>query len=154
MKKLTRYKKTPSAKLLWTLGFNTFIAVIVLFWVEVFIEQPLLHQFLYLFAFVLLRFFSQWYCANTEQAHAIEIVNGEFELLGINIKVSELEEVLYCQTKRFEHILRFKFKNATYQDIEITAPDLIDDLRFYYFMVDNGLPVKMTDDSGRFFDED
>ncbi len=57
MKKLTRYKKTPSAKLLWTLGFNTFIAVVVLFWVEVFIEQPLLHQFLYLFAFVLLRFF-------------------------------------------------------------------------------------------------
>lgn len=101
-----------------------------------------------------MRFFSQWYCANTEQAHAIEIVNGELELLGINIKVSELEEVLYCQTKRFEHILRFKFKNATYQDIEITAPDLIDDLRFYYFMVDNRLPVKMTDDSGRFFDED
>ena len=83
----------------------------------------------------------------------IEIVDGEFELLGIKIKISELEEVLYCQTKRFEHILRFRFTNATYQDIEITAPDLIDDLRFYYFMVDNGLPVKMTDDSGRFFDE-
>ncbi|MEG3759489.1 hypothetical protein V5096_16205 [Pseudoalteromonas carrageenovora] len=153
MNKLTRYKKAPSAKLLWTLGFNTFIAVIILFWVEVFIEQPLLHQFLYLFAFVLLRVFSQWYCINKEQSQAIEIVNGEFELLGINIKVSELEEVLYCQTKRFEHILRFKFKNATYQDIEITAPDLIDDLRFYYFMVDNALPVKMTDDKGRFFEE-
>ena len=154
MKKLTKYKKAPSAKLLWTLGCNTFIAVIILFLVEVFIEQPLLHQFLYLFAFVLLRVFLQWHYMKKEQCHAVEIVDGELEVLGITIKVHELEEVLYCQTKRFEHILRFKFKNATYQDIEITAPDLIDDLRFYYFMVDNGLPVKMTDDSGRFFDED
>ena len=66
--------------------------------------------------------------------------------------MSELEEVLYCQTKRFEHTLRFKFRDATYRDIEISAPDLIDDLRFYHFMVGNGLPVKMTDDTGRFFE--
>ena len=114
MNKLTRYKQAPSAKLIWTLGLNTFIAVIILFWVEVFIKQPLLHQFLYLFAFVLIRVFSQWYITKKEQSQAIEIVDGEFELLGINIKISELEEVLYCQTKRFEHILRFRFTNATY----------------------------------------
>lgn len=117
-----------------------------------FIKQPLLYQFFYLFVFVLISVFSQWYITNKEQSQPIEIVNGEFELLGIKIKLSELEEVLYCQTKRFEHILRFRFTNATYQDIEISAPDLIDDLRFYYFMVDNRLPVKMTDDSGRFFE--
>ncbi|WP_050548203.1 hypothetical protein [Pseudoalteromonas sp. BSi20652] len=85
-------------------------------------------------------------------AQNIDIANGEFKLLGLNIKVSELEEVLYCQTKRFEHTLRFKFRDATYQDIEISAPDLIDDLRFYHFMVGNGLAVKMTDDRGRFFE--
>ena len=153
MNKLTRYKQAPSAKLIWTLGLNTFIAVIILFWVEIFIKQSLLHQFLYLFAFVLMRVFSQWYITNKEQSQAIEIIDGEFELLNIKIKISELEEILYCQTKRFEHILRFRFTNATYQDIEITAPDLIDDLRFYYFMVDNSLPVKMTDDKGRFFEE-
>lgn len=153
MKTLKRYKKLPTFKLFYNLVWTTFCIVIFLFWVEIFSKEPIFTQFIILFGFASLSAIGDWFSANKKQSKAIEIIDGQFEILGIKIKISDLQEVLYCQTKRFEHSLRFRYMNATYQDIEISAPDLIDDLRFYYFMVDNGLPVKMTDDRERFFNE-
>jgi|GEM_PF-1104498 len=152
MAALPRQKKLPGFKIVYSLALSALFIVILLFYMEVINEKPLLHQFLYLFGLSSLGVVIEWLSTNNKQSQAIDIANGEFKLLGITIKVSELEEVLYCQTKRFEHTLRFKFRDATYRDIEISAPDLIDDLRFYHFMVGNGLPVKMTDDTGRFFE--
>ncbi|WP_024609694.1 hypothetical protein [Pseudoalteromonas sp. TB64] len=153
MTTLKRYKKLPTFKLFYNLAWTTLVVVIFLFWMEFLTKEPIYKQFLILFGGGLLSVIGNWFSANKKQSKAIEIIDGQFEILGIKIKISDLQEVLYCQTKRFEHSLRFKFTNATYQDIEISAPDLIDDLRFYYFMVDNGLPVKMTDDRERFFSE-
>ena len=66
-------------------------------------------------------------------------------LLGTNVNAADINEILYAQTKRFEHTVRFRFKNQTYQDFELASPDLIEDLRFYNFLVENQLPVKMLD---------
>ena len=49
-------------------------------------------------------------------------------LLGTNVNTADINEILYAQTKRFEHTVRLRFKNQTYQDFELASPDLIEDL--------------------------
>ncbi|MGF1687464.1 hypothetical protein L4C36_12315 [Photobacterium japonica] len=70
-------------------------------------------------------------------------------LLNVDIDLSSTHEILYFQAKRFEHTIRFRFNNDTYQDFELSDSDLIENLRFYHFLVDNQLPVKMLDDGER-----
>jgi len=107
MAALPRQKKLPGFKIVYSLDLSALFIVILLFYMEVINEKPLLHQFLYLFGLSSLGVVIEWLSTNNKQSQVIDIANGEFKLLGINIKVSELEEVLYCQTKRFEHTLRF-----------------------------------------------
>ena len=86
-----------------------------------------------------------------EPKNSVEVsIDGEkLLLLGVKIDISEVTEILYSQTKRFEHTVRFSYKNLTYQDFELASSDLIEDLRFYDFLVDHQLPVKMLDNNER-----
>ena len=86
------------------------------------------------------------YSSKTE---SISITDNKMTLLNVDIDISNTREILYCQTKRFEHTIRFRFNNDTYQDFELSDSDLIEDLRFYQFLVDNQLPVKMLDNTER-----
>ncbi|EJZ9094423.1 hypothetical protein OIX85_004852, partial [Vibrio parahaemolyticus] len=85
----------------------------------------------------------------TKESEEVILDNGCLIFLHVNLDVSTISEILYVQTKRFEHTIRFRFKNQTYQDFELASPDLIEDLRFYNFLVENQLPVKMLDSDER-----
>jgi len=125
------------------------MAAVVLFYFEELLELTVWHQLAYLSFAVAFSLLIDWLVANAKDSNAIEVKDGELELLGVTIVLAELSEVLYCQSKRFEHRLRFRFTNETYRDFEISSADLIDDLRFYHFLVDCGLSVKMLEDDQR-----
>jgi len=128
-----------------------FYAALLLFYLAELIDNSFWHQALFIFSAVAVSLLIDWLAANANSTSVIELEDGKLALLGTTITIADLKEILYCQTKRFEHRLRFCFANATYRDFEISSADLIDDLRLYHYLVSCGLPIKMLQDDHRLF---
>jgi len=151
MKDLIRRKKIINFKPVRSFLERVVLGSMFVYYVANYMNEPFINQLGY---FLLLAFISvaiDYFAINIKQSAMIKISDGSFVLLSVSIEISEIHEVLYCQTKRFEHTVRFSYNNSTYRDFELSDADLIDDLRFYHFLVENRIPVKMLDNPDRFY---
>lgn len=149
MKTLLRHKEILNFKFLYSLGIRLVYGVMIVFYIATLMDDEFKYQVAYIGIFIITSTIFEYLSANKKQSAEIEIVDDSFQLLGVSIKLSTVNEILYSQHKRFEHTIRFRFSNDTYQDFELSASDLIQDLRFYHFLVENKLPVKMLDNDDR-----
>jgi len=151
MKELIRRKKIINFKLLNSFLTRTALGAMFVYYVANYMDEPFLNQLGYFILFALVSVCIDYFAINSKQTAAIKICDEQFELLNVSIKLSDIKEVLYCQSKRFEHTVRFGYVNSTYADFELSDSDLIDDLRFYHFLVENRIPVKMLDNHERLY---
>jgi len=151
MKELIRRKKIVNFKPINSFFSRIALGAMFVYYVANYMDEPFINQLGYFILLALVSVAIDYFAMNTKQAAAIKICDDKFELLNVPIELSEIKEVLYCQTKRFEHTIRFSYNNSTYRDFELSDVDLIDDLRFYHFLVENRIPVKMLDNPDRFY---
>lgn len=149
MNQLFKQKKVTSFKMLHIFTKRFIYAAMVAFYVSFLIEESFKFQLAYIVLFVVISLLMDYLSENSKPLVEISIDDGVFKLLNVDIDVSTVTQILYSQSKRFEHTIRFQFENNTYRDFELSDSSLIDDLRFYYFLVDNKLPVKMLDNEDR-----
>jgi len=149
MKQLIRQRKIVNFKLVHTIAMRIAYCAMFAYYIVSLVHEPFKYQIAYISLFVILSVAMDYLSANTKQSAEIQIKDNKFKLMGVVIDLSQVKEILYHQTKRFEHTVRFRYSNATYQDFELSDSDLIEDLRFYQFLVDNMLPVKMLDNGDR-----
>jgi len=145
MKTLLRHQEIMSFKFLYSLGIRLVYGVMIVFYIATLMDDEFKFQVAYIVVFIITSTIFEYISSNKKQSAEIEIIDDSFQLMGVRIKLSTVNEILYSQHKRFEHTIRFRFSNDTYQDFELSASDLIQDLRFYHFLVENKLPVKMLD---------
>lgn len=150
MKKLLRQKRIFNINILSQFIMRTaFFGMLAYYLVEISLE-PFSTQLAYIAFFAASSLAIDFLASRkTKASEEVILDNGRLIFLNVDIDVSTISEILYVQTKRFEHTVRFRFKNQTYQDFELASPDLIEDLRFYKFLVDNQLPIKMLDSDER-----
>jgi|GEM_PF-5674700 len=79
-------------------------------------------------------------------SHVAEINDEQLTFGNTSFKLHEIKEIRYCQSGRFEHGMRVRLHNDHYQDFEFSDLDILEEFRFYQFLVDNKLPVVMVDD--------
>ncbi|BCV59390.1 hypothetical protein AYI74_13290 [Shewanella algae] len=149
MKELVRENKRPDFRLLQSFVVRTLVGAMFAYYLVYLANEPFEHQLAYIAVCVLLSLLMDYLTARSKGALEVKLVEGKLALLGVTIEIAQIEQVLYCQSKRFEHQLRFRFKDRTYQDFELSEPSLIADLQLYYFLLDNQLPVKMLDNAER-----
>ncbi|GAB1131749.1 MAG: hypothetical protein WLagBPW_17930 [Shewanella algae] len=149
MKELVRENKRPDFRLLQSFVVRTLVGAMFAYYLAYLANEPFEHQLAYIAVCVLLSLLMDYLTARSKGALEVKLVEGKLVLLGVTIEIAQIEQVLYCQSKRFEHQLRFRFKDRTYQDFELSEPSLIADLQLYYFLLDNQLPVKMLDNAER-----
>ena len=149
MKELVRENKRPDFRLLQSFVVRTLVGAMFAYYLVYLANEPFEHQLAYIAVCVLLSLLMDYLTARNKGALEVKLVEGKLALLGVTIEIAQIEQVLYCQSKRFEHQLRFRFKDRTYQDFELSEPSLIADLQLYYFLLDNQLPVKMLDNAER-----
>ncbi|KOO04241.1 hypothetical protein [Vibrio nereis] len=150
MKKLLRQKRIFNINILNQFIMKTvFFGMLAYYLVEISLE-PFSTQLIYIASFSALSLAIDFIASRkTKASEEVILDNGRLIFLSVDIDISTISEILYVQTKRFEHTVRFRFKNQTYQDFELASPDLIEDLRFYKFLVENQLPIKMLDSDER-----
>ncbi|WP_282176255.1 hypothetical protein [Vibrio nereis] len=150
MKKLLRQKRIFNINILNQFIMKTvFFGMLAYYLVEISLE-PFSTQLIYIASFSALSLAIDFIASRkTKASEEVILDNGRLIFLNVDIDISTISEILYVQTKRFEHTVRFRFKNQTYQDFELASPDLIEDLRFYKFLVENQLPIKMLDSDER-----
>ncbi|MGR5150143.1 hypothetical protein ACQKP8_26805 [Photobacterium alginatilyticum] len=149
MKQLIRQREIVSFKLVHTIAVRAMYGSMFAYYLVALANEPFKYQIGYIALFVVISVVMDYLVANRRQSAKIEIDDGRFNLLGSVIELSQINEILYFQTKRFEHTVRFRYRNSTYQDFELSESDLIEELRFYQFLIDNKLPVKMLDSGDR-----
>lgn len=149
MKVLARRKKVVSFKVFYALAERFFYGLIIAFYLAFLTDQSLIIQVVYVMVFSVFTVMMDWLTSKSKQLNEVVIENNRLKLLDVDIDLLNVKEILYFQTKRFEHNVRFRYLNATYQDFELSGPDLIEDLRLYQFLVENNLPVKMLDSDER-----
>ncbi len=149
MKELVWENKRPDFRLLQSFVVRTLVGAMFAYYLVYLANEPFEHQLAYIAVCVLLSLLMDYLTARSKGALEVKLVEGKLALLGVTIEIAQIEQVLYCQSKRFEHQLRFRFKDRTYQDFELSEPSLIADLQLYYFLLDNQLPVKMLDNAKR-----
>ncbi|CCN70077.1 hypothetical protein [Vibrio nigripulchritudo] len=149
MKTLLKQTKRISYKPIYNFFTRILLCGMGAFYLTVLAEASLLTQLFYISVFCASSLILDYFSSKTTQAIEVKFDGKKLSLLGTNIQISDVHEILYSQTKRFEHTVRFRYRNQTYQDFELASSDLIDDLRFYHFLVENQLPVKMLDCSER-----
>lgn len=150
MKKLLRQKRIFNINILNQFIMRTsFFGMLAYYLVEISLE-PFSTKLAYIAFFAASSLAIDFLASRkTKASEEVILDNGRLIFLNVDIDVSTISEILYVQTKRFEHTVRFRFKNQTYQDFELASPDLIEDLRFYKFLVENQLPIKMLDSDER-----
>ncbi|PKF60334.1 hypothetical protein CW745_15425 [Psychromonas sp. psych-6C06] len=149
MSQLIRQKKITDFNLIRTASIRLVYGAMIAFYVAYLVEEPFKYQIAYIAIFVAISLLSDYFAANSKASAEVSIKDNQFKLMDVEIDIAMLDEILYSQTKRFEHTIRFRFSNDTYRDFELSSPDLIEDLRFYHFLVENKLPVKMLDNDDR-----
>ena len=149
MKVLLQQSKLASVKLFHSFVTRTLFCGMFAYYLVEISKAAFLTQLGYIALFCALSLVSEYFMSKPKKSVAVAIDGDVLIVLGARISIAEINEILYVQTKRFEHTVRFRFKNHRYQDFELASPDLIEDLRFYNFLVENQLPVKMLDDSER-----
>ncbi|HHP0466279.1 TPA: hypothetical protein ACRZZI_003918 [Vibrio harveyi] len=145
MKTLLRQKKLSNIKLLHSFINRVFFFSILAYYLVIISEEPLLTQLSFIAFGCGFSLLIDYSVSKPRQSVEVSFDGTKLRFLNMCIMTSDVKEILYGQTKRFEHTVRFRYKNQTYQDFELASKDLIEDLRFYYFLVDNQLPVKMLD---------
>ncbi len=149
MKSLLKQNKLLNFKLMYIFVTRVlFCGMFAYYLVEV-SKAPFLTQLGYIAFFCAASMATEYLLSKPKQSLEVVLNANTLQFLGTSINTSDINEILYAQTKRFEHTVRFRFKNQTYQDFELASPDLIEDLRFYNFLVKNQLPVKMLDSCER-----
>lgn len=138
-----------SFKLLNSLLYRLLFGGMFAYYLAEFAEKPFVMQLGFIVVCCIISMIVDYWMMKPKSSGEVAIDDGELLLLGVKLNISEVTEILYSQTKRFEHTVRFSFKNHTYQDFELASSDLIEDLRFYDFLVKHQLPVKMLDNSER-----
>ena len=93
-----------------------------------FAEKPFVMQLGFIVVCCIISMIVDYWMMKPKSSGEVAIDDGELLLLGVKLNISEVTEILYSQTKRFEHTVRFSFKNHTYQDFELASSDLIEDL--------------------------
>lgn len=149
MKELLIQKEIISFKLLQAIVRRLIYGAMFTYYVADLLDKPFKAQITYISICVVGSVLMDYLSANNKQPIKIQIIDNHFKLMGADIDLSKVNEILYSQTKRFERTIRFRYSNDTYQDFELSNSDLIEDLRFYQFLVDNQLPVKMLDNEDR-----
>lgn len=150
MKTLLRQKRVLNINILNQFIMRTGFFGMLAYYLAEIAKEPFSTQLAYIAFFSALSLAIDFLASRkTKESEEIILDNGCLIFLHVNLDVSTISEILYVQTKRFEHTIRFRFKNQTYQDFELASPDLIEDLRFYNFLVENQLPVKMLDSDER-----
>ena len=145
MKTLMKFKEVMSFNLLYCIAIRIIYAAMFAYYVSAIIEESFIIQFMYISFFAIVSVAFDFFSANKKQLAEIDIKDNRIILTGVTIDLSQVSKILYSQKKRFEHTIRFKYLNDTYQDFELSDRNLIEDLRFYLFLVKNELPVKMLD---------
>ncbi|MBD1557651.1 hypothetical protein HC752_11980 [Vibrio sp. S9_S30] len=149
MKTLLKQNKLVSFKFMYSFVTRVlFCGMLAYYLVEV-SKAPFLTQLGYIVFFCAVSLVAEYLVSKPKRLLEVLLDGNDLSFLGTSINTYDINEILYSQTKRFEHTVRFRFKNQTYQDFELASPDLIEDLRFYNFLVENQLPVKMLDSSER-----
>ena len=136
--------KTTKRKPIGTIIKHALFGAIFVFALTVFFELPLKHQIsnvvLYFIFSVVFNYFP-----NKHNESVAKITNNQLLFLDFSIDLSIIENAFYWQESDSEHVLKLKYNNETYQEFWLTDSDLIDDLRFYQFLVDNHLPIKILE---------
>ena len=136
--------KAPKRKPIGTIIKHALYGSIFVFALTVFFELPLKHQIsnviLYFIFSVTFNYFPY-----KHNESAAEIIEDKLLFLDLSIDLSIIESAFYWKEKQSEHVLKLNYDNETYQEFWLTDADLIDDLRFYHFLVDNQLPVRLID---------
>ncbi len=149
MKTLLKQSKLVSFKLMYSFVTKVLICGMFAYYLVEISKAPFLTQLGYIAFFCAVSLAAEYLTSKPKQSLEVVLDGNSLSLLGTSINTADINEILYAQTKRFEHTVRFRFKNQTYQDFELASPDLIEDLRFYHFLVENQLPVKMLDSHER-----
>ncbi|WP_417534992.1 hypothetical protein [Marinobacterium stanieri] len=150
MKKLLRQKKILNINIVYQFATRTAFFGILAYYLAVISIKPFSTQLAYIALFSASSLVFDYLASKSSKEYEEVILDdNNLRFLDVDIDISTISEILYSQTKRFEHIVRFRFKNQTYQDFELSSEDLIEDLRFYNFLVENQLPVKMLDSDER-----
>jgi len=134
--------EAPKRKPIGTIIKHALYGSIFVFALTLFFELPLKHQIsnvLLYFAFSII--FN--YFPNKHNEPAAEIIEGKLLFLDFSIDLSCIESAFYWEEKQLEHVLKINYTNETYQEFWLTDADLIDDLRFYHFLVENQLSVRL-----------
>ncbi len=149
MQVFRRKRKKVSFKLLNSFLYRLLFGGMFAYYLTEFAEKPFFMQLGFIVVCCIISIIVDYWMIEPKNSIEVSIDGEKLLLLGVKIDISEVTEILYSQTKRFEHTVRFSYKNLTYQDFELASSDLIEDLRFYDFLVDHQLPVKMLDNNER-----
>lgn len=149
MKTLTMKPSFFTLKTFEKLALTLPLLIAFVVFLEIWHTTTIGQKAMYIFITMLYSVFIDWVSTNTKSHNTIRFEDNKLTLLNIEIIRSEVNEVLYCQHKRFEHQLRFRFHNKTYRDFELSDKNVIDDLALYEFLVENKFPIKMLSDNER-----
>ena len=136
--------KATKRKPIGTIIKHALFGSIFVFALTVFFELSLKHQisnvvFYFIFSVVFNCF------TNKHNESVAKITNKQLLFLDFSIDLSIIENAFYWQESDYEHVLKLNYNNETYQEFWLTNSDLIDDLRFYQFLVDNHLPINILE---------
>jgi len=115
---------------------------IFVFALTLFLELPLTHQISNVLFYFIYSIVSDYF-PHKHKEFAAEIVENKLLFLDLSIDLSLIENACYWQEKQSEHVFKVNYINETNQEFWLTDADLIDDLRFYHFLVDNQLSVRL-----------
>ncbi|WP_278403777.1 hypothetical protein [Pseudoalteromonas ruthenica] len=150
MSQLTRKKQFATRAVITRALYTGALFIYVLFFINFMMEQSFWAQAISVLIFSFMLSAQYQWSIEPIRSSAIFVEHGVLNLLDTPIKLADVKEVIYCQHQRYEHIVRFRYHNKTFQDFELSSSDLIADLQLYHFLVAQGLVVRMTEDSSQF----